>query len=85
MQGDVMKQVNMHDAKTHLSRLVEEAVRGEPFVIARNGTPLVTVQACRPEVKAEDRVGFMPWVHVPDDFDSMGRDEILAMFEGRSA
>ena len=80
-----MLQVNMHYAKTHLSRLVEGAVQGEPFVIARDGTPLVTVQACRPEVKPEDRVGFMPWLQVPEDFDSMGGEEIAAMFEGPSA
>ena len=80
-----MLQVNMHDAKTHLSRLVEGAVQGEPFVIARDGTPLVTVQACRSEVKPEDRVGFMPWLQVSEDFDSMGGEEIAAMFEGPSA
>ncbi len=42
-----MKTVNMHDAKTHLSRLVEEAVAGEEIVIARAGTPLVRLVAVR--------------------------------------
>lgn len=80
-----MWQIDVHEASSELVRLVEEAANGEPFTIARDGVSLVVVQACRPGMKAEDRVGFMPWVHVPDDFDAMGRDEILAMFEGRSA
>ena len=75
----------MHYAKTHLSRLVEGALQGEPFVIARDVTPLVTVQACRPEVKPEDRIGFMPRLQVPEDIDSMGGEEIAAVFEGPSA
>ena len=40
-----MKTVNMHDAKTNLSRLVAAAVAGEPFIIARAGKPLVKVEA----------------------------------------
>ncbi|WP_312525389.1 type II toxin-antitoxin system prevent-host-death family antitoxin, partial [Paracoccus sp. (in: a-proteobacteria)] len=38
-----MKTVNMHEAKTHLSKLVENAAKGEPFIIARAGKPLVKV------------------------------------------
>ncbi|MCY4531763.1 MAG: type II toxin-antitoxin system prevent-host-death family antitoxin, partial [Gammaproteobacteria bacterium] len=40
-----MEKVNMHQAKTHLSRLVEKAVQGEPFIIAKAGKPLVKVVA----------------------------------------
>ena len=40
-----MQTVNMHYAKTHLSRLVEAASKGESFVIARAGKPLVRVEA----------------------------------------
>ena len=47
-----MKIVNMHEAKTHLSRLVEAATKGEPFIIARAGKPLVEVRAVK---AAEDR------------------------------
>lgn len=55
-----MKTVNMHEAKTHLSRLVAEAVAGEPFVIARAGKPLVKVEMLREEPKAQPRrLGFM--------------------------
>ena len=80
-----MRTVNMHEAKTHLSRLVREAVRGEPFIIARAGKPLVRVTAVRAEAAAKkSRVGFLDGqIRVPDDFDTMCADEIRAMFEGR--
>ena len=77
-----MRTVNMHEAKTHLSRLVDAAARGEPFIIARAGKPLVKVVALdAPE--ARHRIGFLAGqVSVPDDFDSMGADEIRTMFSG---
>lgn len=77
-----MKTVNMHEAKTHLSRLVEGAVRGEPFVIARAGKPLVRVTGVD---AAPRRTGFLAGqVDAPDDFDSMAEDEIRSLFEGGS-
>lgn len=55
-----MKTVNMHEAKTHLSRLVEAAVKGEPFVIARAGKPLVKVVALEEEPQRKpQRIGFL--------------------------
>lgn len=76
-----MKTVNMHEAKTHLSKLVEEALRGEPFVIARAGKPLVKVTVI--EDATQRRTGFLKGqVDAPDDFDRMGEDEILSLFEG---
>ena len=79
-----MRVVNIHEAKTHLSRLVEAAARGEPFIIARAGKPLVTVTAIAGEAAARpSRLGFMEGqFSVPDDFDEMGREEIEAMFYG---
>lgn len=81
-----MRTVNIHHAKTHLSKLVEEAAKGEPFVIAKAGKPMVQViplaeaAADRPMPK---RRGFMAGQFtVPDDFDTMFQDEIIAMFEG---
>ena len=72
-----MKTVNIHKAKTHLSRLIEEAEKGEPFIIARAGKPVVKVEAISeltPHVPK--RIGFMEGqVSVPDDFDSMGAEE----------
>lgn len=69
-----MRIVNMHDAKTQLSRLVEQASKGEPFVIARAGKPLVKVVPLGPEEAAgRRRLGFLAGeIAVPDDFDRIG-------------
>ena len=75
-----MKIVNMHEAKTQLSRLVDGAVRGEPFVIAKAGKPLVRVEALNAPV-APQRLGFLAGaIAVPDDFNSMGDAAIEATF-----
>ncbi len=75
-----MNTVNIHEAKTQLSRLVERAARGESFVIARAGKPLVKVAAL--DAPAEPmRLGFLKGeIAVPDDFDRMGESEIAALF-----
>ena len=73
-----MRTVNIHEAKTHLSRLVARAAAGEPFIIARAGKPLVKVVPLAGEVK---RLGFMAGsIAVPDDFDRMGEAEIERLF-----
>lgn len=77
-----MRTVNIHEAKTHLSRLVDQAVEGEAFVIAKSGKPLVKVTALDTPV-APQRLGFLAGeMVVPDDFDRMGETEIAALFEG---
>lgn len=79
-----MRTVNMHEAKTHLSRLVRDAVNGEPFIIARAGKPAVKVVSVDAENRgAVRRLGFLDGpVSVPDDFDQMGTEEIATLFEG---
>ena len=74
--------VNIHEAKTHLSRLVERAARGEPFVIAKAGKPLVKVTALdAPMGGRVRRLGFMAGqIAVPDDFDCMGSAEVEELF-----
>ena len=59
-------------AKTHLSRLLEEAVRGEPFIIAKAGKPLVTVTRIEDSsAPRKSRLGFAAGRYkVPDKFDS---------------
>lgn len=81
-----MRVVNMHEAKTHLSRLVAAAAAGEPFIIGRAGKPLVKVMAIEaPEPGGKRRVGFMAGsMSVPDDFDRMGSAEIATMFGGEA-
>jgi prevent-host-death family protein len=75
-----MRTINIHEAKTHLSRLLEDALRGEPFVIAKAGRPLVKVSALEaPPVSR--RLGFLAGqIDVPDDFDRMGSGEIETLF-----
>jgi prevent-host-death family protein len=79
-----MNSVNIHEAKTHLSRLVEQAAGGEPFVIAKAGKPLVKVMAIDAPVAGEiQRLGFLEGqISVPDDFDRMGGGEIEELFGG---
>jgi prevent-host-death family protein len=78
-----MQSYNIHEAKTHLSRLVEQAAKGEPFVIAKSGKPLVKVVPLdAPEPAQIKRFGFMAGqIRVPDDFDQMAELEIVKMFE----
>lgn len=77
-----MKTINIHEAKTQLSRLVDEASKGEPFVIAKAGKPMVKVTALGAPVGTEvKRLGFMAGqISVPDDFDRMGQEEIERLF-----
>ncbi len=72
----------MHEAKTHLSRLVAAAANGEPFIIARAGNPLVKVVPIEsPTAEAIRRTGFLRGrVSVPPDFDRMGSGEIEELF-----
>ena len=75
-----METINIHAAKTHLSRLVDKAAAGHPFVIAKAGKPLVQVTAI-PAPRPADRLGFMAGqIAVPDDFDTLGRDVIQVLF-----
>jgi prevent-host-death family protein len=72
--------VNIHEAKTQLSRLVDRAAKGEPFVIAKAGKPLVKVSALAAPVVPQ-RLGFLIGeITVPEDFDRMFANEIEAMF-----
>lgn len=80
-----MRQVNIHAAKTHLSRLVEEAAKGDAFIIAKAGRPIAKVvpldAAEQPKLP---RLGFArdaKW-KIPADFDTMFQEEIIREFEG---
>lgn len=84
-----MKTFNIHEAKTHLSRLVEAAAKGEPFIIAKAGKPMVKVLPLDAPVETTQvprkmqRIGFMKGqIKVPEDFDTMFQDDIIKMFEG---
>ena len=81
-----MRQVNMQEAKTHLSRLVEEAAAGEPFVICKAGRPMVRVTSLNEAGTAAAplrRLGLLVGqCQVPDDFDKLAAAEIADLFEG---
>ena len=81
-----MDTVNIHEAKTHLSRLIERAAKGESFVIAKAGKPMVRVVPLNtPEADKIRRVGFLTGqVKVPADFDRMGDEVINELFCGNS-
>lgn len=77
-----MKKINIHEAKTQLSKLVEEASKGESFIIAKAGKPIVKVTALSSPASSQvRRLGFMEGqISVPDDFDEMGKAEIERLF-----
>lgn len=75
-----MHTINLHEAKTQLSRLVASAVNGEPFIIAKAGKPLVKVVSLDAP-KSMRRLGFMAGeMQIPEDFDRMGDAEIERHF-----
>lgn len=76
-----MRTVNIHEAKTQLSRLLAATAEGESFVIAKSGTPIARLVPLEADSSAHSRVGFMPDIaQIPDDFDSMGGDDIAQQF-----
>jgi len=79
-----MKQVNMHEAKTHLSTLVDDAIHGEPFIIAKSGKPQVIVYAYQSLRQPQKRTGFMPEIQIPDGFDTIMAYEIETLFTGEN-
>ena len=78
----------MHEAKTHLSRLVDEAAAGQAFVICKAGKPMVRVTPLTQSTEAAlvpSRLGMLRGqVSVPDDFDRMGQEAIADLFEGNA-
>ena len=77
-----MRTVNIHEAKTHLSRLVDAAAKGEPFIISKAGKPLVKVVPIDAPALPK-RFDFMAGEFiVPDDFDTMDQEEIEKLFYG---
>ncbi|WP_440995004.1 type II toxin-antitoxin system Phd/YefM family antitoxin [Arhodomonas sp. SL1] len=82
MQKRLMQTVNIHDAKTNLSRLLEAVQRGEPFIISKAGKPIARVSRVdAPTAERAKRLGFLAGeIEVPEDFDRMGEAEIHAIF-----
>lgn len=78
-----MDQVNIHEAKTHLSALLEKTANGEEFIIAKAGKPIAKVIPYE-ESKKMPRVGFLKGqITIPENFDGALAPEMLQLFEGQ--
>lgn len=78
-----MTTVNIYEAKTQLSKLVDQAAGGEDIIIARNGKPIARLTTLKQE-KLPLRMGLLKGkIWIADDFDAPLPDDILAGFEGR--
>ena len=81
-----MEMINIHQAKTHLSRLIDRLATGGGFIIPKAGKPVAKdLPLSAPEADQVKRLGFMKGqLRVPADFDRMGSEEIESLFDGRS-
>jgi prevent-host-death family protein len=80
-----MKQINIYEAKTDFSRLVDKASRGESFIIAKAGTPLAKLGPIVEEKRKKIKYGLMKGkVRFAPDFDDPLPDWLLDAFEGKS-
>ena len=80
-----MQKINIHEAKTNLSRLVEGVVeKGDSFIISKAGKPMVkVVRINAPVAQKSQRLGFLKnQIVIPDDFDRVGEDKITQLFTG---
>jgi prevent-host-death family protein len=76
--------INIYEAKTQLSRMVDRAAAGEEIVISRNGRPVARLCPLQPSKRNSVKFGVLKGqIEVPDDFDAPLPDEVLALFEGR--
>jgi prevent-host-death family protein len=78
-----VRSVNIHEAKTHLSRLVEDASEGEEIVIAKAGKPMARLVPVEPKRKRRKLGWLRGKLEVPETFDAPLPDEVMREFEGR--
>jgi prevent-host-death family protein len=79
-----MKPVNVYEAKTNLSQLIDKAASGEDVILSRNGKPLVRITRLEERRERRIRFGLLKGkVKVAADFDEPLPAEVLAEFEGR--
>ncbi len=78
-----MEIINIHEAKTHLSRIVETVFRGSEVILAKAGKPMVKIVPLQAQ-KREIKFGVLKGkIRVADDFDALLPDDVLALFEGK--
>lgn len=75
--------INIHEAKTHLSKIVDEVAGGAEVIIAKAGKPMARLSPMHAPTRPK-RLGILKGkIEVPDDFDKPLDDEVIADFEGR--
>jgi prevent-host-death family protein len=79
-----MDTVNIHEAKTHLSRLVERAAAGEEIIIARSGRPVARLVPLEGLEKPRVFGRMRGKIRIADDFDAPLPDDVLDRFENSS-
>lgn len=79
--------VNIHEAKTHLSRLLDKVSQGDSVIIARSGKPIARLtRVDSPQPGSSKRIGFLKGqIEVPEDFDHLGEQAILDAFQGEDS
>lgn len=80
-----MSDINIHAAKTHLSKLLERVEQGEEIVIARAGKPVAKLVAYTESRKPRVPGGLQGAVWVADDFDDFVPDDVARAFDGHDA
>ncbi len=77
-----MRQVNIHEAKTQLSRLVESASQGEEIIIAKAGKPVARLVALAPALAPRQKGALKGRIRIGAGFDAPLPEDVLALFEG---
>ena len=77
-----MRQINIHEAKTHLSQLVEDAARGDEIIIAKAGKPMARLVAVDNDSTPRPRGLLKGQIWIADDFDTPLPEDILQSFAG---
>lgn len=78
-----MQTINIHEAKTHLSRLLEQVAGGEEIIIAKAGKAIARLVPLDAPPKKRQPGLLKGKLDVPDDFDAPLTEDGLALFEGR--
>ena len=74
--------VNIHDAKTHFSKFINQALKGDEIIIARDGKPLIRLVPYTEETKTRRGGQFKGLIQISDDFDAPLPEDILKHFRG---
>ncbi|MGW0934929.1 type II toxin-antitoxin system Phd/YefM family antitoxin [Streptomyces sp. NPDC055089] len=71
---EAARQYNVHEAKTHFSRILEQVATGEEVVISKAGEPVAKVVPLRARVKRTGRGSLKGQIRIADDFDELPDD-----------